>query len=118
VFGGKFSLSTFVLYELQFHRLVGFEGRSVIFYEGGDSIDISVFCVGRVDIRRVQIKGYEIYVGGLLFDTIIILIKKARSLFLKGKIITNLALTLVDLREIAFTRLAHNLRLVNRKEDI
>jgi hypothetical protein len=107
-----------VLYELQFHRLIGFESRSVIFHKDRNSIDISVFYVRRVDIRKVQIKDYEIYVGDLLFDTIIILIKKARSLFLKGKIITNLALTLVDLREIAFARLAHNLRLVNRKKDV
>ena len=63
-------------------------------------------------------KGYKMYVRGLLFHTIIILIKEARSLFLQGKMITNLALTLVDLREVAFARLAHNLRLVNRKKDV
>jgi hypothetical protein len=63
-------------------------------------------------------KGYKMYVRDLLYHTIFILVKKARSLFLKGKIITNFALTLVDLREIAFARLAHNLRLVNKKEDV
>jgi hypothetical protein len=63
-------------------------------------------------------EGYEMYVRDLFYYTIFILVKKARSLFLKGKMITNLALTLVDLREVAFTRLVHNLRLVNRKEDV
>jgi hypothetical protein len=31
--------------------------------------------------------------------------------------ITNLALTLVNLREVAFARLAHNLRLADKDED-
>jgi hypothetical protein len=118
VFGSEFSPAAFILYELQLYRLIGLEGRSVILYESGDSVDISVFCVGRVDVRRIQIKGYEMYVRGLLYHTIFILVKEARNLFLKSKIITNLALTLVDLREVAFARLAHNLRLVNRKKDV
>jgi hypothetical protein len=118
MFGSEFSPAAFVLYELQFYRLVGLEGRSVILYESGDSVDISLFYVGRVDVRRVQVEGYEMYVRGLLYHTIFILIKEASSLFLKSKIITDLALTLVDLREIAFTRLAHNLRLVNRNENV
>jgi hypothetical protein len=63
-------------------------------------------------------EGYKIYVRDLFYYTIFILVKEARSLFLKSKIITNLVLTLVNLREIAFARLAHNLRLVNRKENI
>jgi hypothetical protein len=118
VFGSEFSPAAFILYELQLYRLVSLEGRSVILYKGGDSVDISVFCVGRVDVRRVQMKGYKMYIKGLLYHTIFILVKEARNLFLKGKIITNLALTLVDLREVAFARLAHNLRLVNKKENV
>jgi hypothetical protein len=90
----------------------------VILYKGGNSVDISVFCVERVDVRRVQMEDYKIYIRDLLYHTIFILVKEARSLFLKSKIITNLVLTLVNLREITFARLAHNLRLVNRKENV
>jgi hypothetical protein len=118
VFGSEFSPAAFILYELQLYRLVGLEGRSVILYEDSDSVDISVFYIRRVDVRRIQMKSYEMYVKDLLYHTIFILVKEARSLFLKNKMITNLTLTLVNLREVAFARLAHNLRLVNRKEDV
>jgi hypothetical protein len=58
------------------------------------------------------------YIRDLLYHTIFILVKEARNLFLKSKIVTNLVLTLVNLREIAFAGLAYNLRLVNKKKDI
>jgi hypothetical protein len=81
-------------------------------------MNISLLFVIRGDVRRVQIEGYKIDIRGLLRNTNIILIEKAYRLLLRSKIITNLALTLVNLRKIALTRLAHNLRFVNKDKDV
>jgi hypothetical protein len=81
-------------------------------------MNIFLLFVVRGDVRRIQIKGYKMDIRGLLRNTNIIFIEKAYRLLLRSKIITNLALTLVNLRKIAFARLAHNLRFVNRDEDI
>jgi hypothetical protein len=83
-----------------------------------DSINISLLFVIRGDVRRIQMEGYEMDIRGLLRNTNIILIEKACRLLLRSKMITNLALTLVNLRKVALARLAHNLRFVNRDEDV
>jgi hypothetical protein len=63
-------------------------------------------------------EGYEINIRGLLRNTNIIFIKKACRLLLRSKMITNLVSALVNLRKIALARLAHNLRFVNRDENV
>jgi hypothetical protein len=90
----------------------------VILNKYKDSINISLLFVIRGDVRKVQIKGYEINIRDLLRNTNIIFIEEAYRLLLRNKMITNLTLTLVNLRKIALTRLAHNLRFVNRDEDV
>jgi hypothetical protein len=90
----------------------------VILYKRRDLINIFLLFVIRADVRRVQIEGYEIDIRGLLRNTNIILMEEAYRLFLRNKIITNLTLTLVNLRKVTFARLAHNLRFVNRNKDI
>jgi hypothetical protein len=57
-------------------------------------------------------------IRGLFRNTNIILIEKACKLLLRNKIITNLTLTLVNLRKVALARLAYNLRFVNKDENV
>jgi hypothetical protein len=81
-------------------------------------MNISLLFVIRADVRRIQIKGYKIDIRDLFRNTNIILIKKAYRLLLRSKMITNLALALVNLRKIAFARFAYNLRFVNRDKNV
>jgi hypothetical protein len=81
-------------------------------------MNISLLFVVRGDVRRVQMEGYKMDIRGLLRNTNIILIEEAYRLLLRSKMITNLASTLVNLRKVALARLAHNLRFVNRDEDV
>jgi hypothetical protein len=81
-------------------------------------MNISLLFVVRGDVRRVQMEGYEMDIRGLLRNTNIIRIEEACRLLLRSKMITNLALTLVNLRKVALARLAHNLRFVDRDEDV
>jgi hypothetical protein len=108
----------FILYELQPYRHVGLVRRSVILNKYRDFINISLLFVVRGDVRKVQIKGYKIDIRDLFRNTNIILIEEAYRLLLRNKMITNLVLTLVNLRKVAFTRFAHNLRFINRNEDV
>jgi hypothetical protein len=90
----------------------------VIFYKRKDLVDISLLFVIRADVRRIQMEDYKIDIRGLLRNTNIIFMKKACRLLLRNKIITNLALTLVNLRKVTLARLAYNLRFVNRDKDV
>jgi hypothetical protein len=90
----------------------------VVLNKHKDSINISLLFVVRGDVRRIQIKGYEINIKDLFRNTNIILIEKACRLFLRSKIITNLALTLVNLRKVTLTRLAHNLRFIDKDKNV